>query len=172
MSARSPPTRIRCNPRAFLPPVHPSLTAPAAASSLRKRSLVLKPASKSYPIGNRWIGGDGSAPPNWKPESSGMESPGAFMGEPIRVLIVEDNPADAELMVRALRQAGFAPEWERVETEADYLAGLDAAPEVILSDSSLPRFDGIQALDLLKQRGLAIPFVLVSGRMEEDRAVE
>jgi two-component system, cell cycle sensor histidine kinase and response regulator CckA len=94
------------------------------------------------------------------------------MGENIRVLIVEDDPADAELMVRHLQRGGFAPDWVRVETESDYLSSLLRAPEVILSDSNLPHFDGLRALDLLSQRGLDIPFVLVSGRMGEDWAVD
>ena len=94
------------------------------------------------------------------------------MTETIRVLIVEDDPVDADLMVRELKRGGFAPEWVRVQTESEYLAQLDAAPEVILSDSNLPLFDGFEALDLLRQRGLDIPFILVSGRMGEDLAVE
>src|SRR5690242_1441104 len=95
------------------------------------------------------------------------------MSEPIRVLIVEDDVDDAEMLLRALRQTGFAPEWKRVETEAEYLACLEAGTaEVILSDSSLPQFDGFEALELLKGRGLDIPFILVSGHVGEDRAVE
>ena len=94
------------------------------------------------------------------------------MAEPIRVLIVEDDSADAELMVRALRNAGFAPEWKRVETPRDYLACLDPEPEVILSDANLPEFDGMEALELLRERGLDIPFILISGSLGEDRAVE
>jgi PAS domain S-box-containing protein len=94
------------------------------------------------------------------------------VAEPIRVLIVEDDSADAELMVRALRNAGFAPEWKRVETPRDYLACLDPEPEVILSDANLPEFDGMEALELLRERGLDIPFILISGSLGEDRAVE
>jgi two-component system cell cycle sensor histidine kinase/response regulator CckA len=94
------------------------------------------------------------------------------MDENIRVLIVEDDPADAELMVRQLQRGGFAPDWVRVETESDYLSSLLQKPEVILSDSNLPQFNGLRALDLLSQRGLDIPFLLVSGRMGEDWAVD
>ncbi|MGA8030325.1 MAG: response regulator [Bryobacteraceae bacterium] len=94
------------------------------------------------------------------------------MTDPIRVLIVEDNPADAELAVYQLKRAGFVPEWRRVETEAQYLAGLDEAPELILADASLPQFDGLRALDLLHGRELDIPFLLVSGSLGEDRAVD
>ncbi len=94
------------------------------------------------------------------------------MSEAVRVLIIEDDPADAELMVRELERAGFAPAWERVETADDYLAALARAPEVILSDSKLPLFDGLEALDLLNQRRIDIPFILVSGRVGEDLAVD
>lgn len=94
------------------------------------------------------------------------------MSEPLRVLIVEDDPVDADLMVRELKRGGFAPDWVRVQTEDEYLTQLDLGPEVILSDSNLPLFDGFEALDLLCRRGLDIPFILVSGRMGEDVAVD
>ena len=61
------------------------------------------------------------------------------MTEPLRVLIVEDRPSDAELMVLRLEEEGFAPDWVRVEDEAAYLAQLEARPDLILSDWSLPR---------------------------------
>src|SRR4051794_35824978 len=94
------------------------------------------------------------------------------MPEGIRVLIIEDDPADADLMVLALQRAGFAPDWDRVETESDYLSRLQPPPDIILSDSSLPGFDGLRALELLQQGGLDIPFILVSGRVGEDLAVD
>jgi two-component system, cell cycle sensor histidine kinase and response regulator CckA len=94
------------------------------------------------------------------------------MSEPVRVLIVEDDPVDADLMVRELKRGGFTPDWVRVQTESEYLAELEKEPEVILSDSNLPLFDGFEALDLLRKRGLDIPFILVSGRMGEDVAVD
>ncbi|MDP9053525.1 MAG: response regulator [Acidobacteriota bacterium] len=94
------------------------------------------------------------------------------MSETVRVLIVEDDPVDAELMVRELKRGGFAAQWTRVDTEEEFLRELDRAPDVILSDSKLPLFDGFEALDLLRDRGLDIPFILVSGRLGEDLAVE
>ena len=94
------------------------------------------------------------------------------MRDDIRVLIVEDSSDDAELMARELERDGFNLEWERVETEDEYLRCLRGAPQVILSDSCLPQFDGLRALELLQQHGLDIPFLLVSGRLGEDRAVE
>ena len=72
----------------------------------------------------------------------------------LRLLIVEDNPSDAELMLRELRRAGFDPEWRRVETEADFLAGLAPEPDLILSDHAMPQFSGLKALELVGERGL------------------
>ena len=93
------------------------------------------------------------------------------MAQPLNVLLLEDNPHDAELIVRELKRAGFAPVWERVENEADYLHRLEARPEIILSDFALPDFDGVRALTLLKERGLDIPFILISGTIGEETAV-
>jgi PAS domain S-box-containing protein len=89
----------------------------------------------------------------------------------IRVLILEDRPEDAELMVEELRRGGFDPLWQRVETEADYLAGLASGPSVILADYHLPGFDAARALQLLRERSLDIPFIVVSGVIGEDIAV-
>ena len=92
--------------------------------------------------------------------------------QPLRVLILEDKPSDAELMVDELRQAGFEPDWRRVDTEADYLAHLDPVPDIILADYSLPQWDAPHALRALQERGLDVPFVMVSGTVGEDVAVE
>jgi two-component system, cell cycle sensor histidine kinase and response regulator CckA len=89
----------------------------------------------------------------------------------LRVLVLEDQPADAELMIREIRCAGFVPDWKRVETEESFLAELGHSPELILSDYSMPRFDGLRALALLQERGLDIPFILISGSLGEEVAV-
>lgn len=94
------------------------------------------------------------------------------MARPLRVLLVEDNPNDAELVLRELRQAGFYPDWLRVETEPDYLAQLQPEPDIILSDYAMPEFSGPRALELLKQSGFDIPFIIISGTIGEDVAVE
>lgn len=94
------------------------------------------------------------------------------MGTPLNLLIVEDSASDAELLRHELEQGGFAVQWQRVETEADFLTRLSSPPDLIISDYSLPQFDGLKALELLHQRGLEIPFILVSGSTGEDRAVE
>jgi|GEM_PF-916863 len=95
-----------------------------------------------------------------------------FMPSSIRVLIVEDRPADAELIIRELRQAGFEPDWQRVETEEDYLAQLASRPDIILADHNLPQFSAPRALALLQERGLDIPFVIITGSISEEVAVE
>jgi PAS domain S-box-containing protein len=94
------------------------------------------------------------------------------MPQPLRVLVLEDNPNDAELVVGELRRAGFEPDWRRVDTEKDYLANLNDGFDVILSDYAMPEFGGMRALELLKQRGLGIPFIIVSGAIGEDAAVQ
>ncbi len=90
---------------------------------------------------------------------------------PLKVLILEDQPSDAELMVDELRQSGFAPEWVRVETKAEYLAHLNPSLDVILADHTLPQFNGLTALILLQERRLDIPFIIVSGSITEELAV-
>ena len=94
------------------------------------------------------------------------------MTTPLRVLIVEDNPDDAELMVLRLVKEDFQPQWQRVQTEAEYLAALEPPPDLILADWRLPHFSGLRALQLLRQRGLDIPFVIVSGSIGEETAVD
>ncbi|MEO8158577.1 MAG: GAF domain-containing protein [Betaproteobacteria bacterium] len=95
------------------------------------------------------------------------------MDHSIRILLVEDSEADAELEYRALRRAGVAFEAQRVQTEADFVAQL-AQPsfDVIVSDYSLPGFGGLDALEIARQRVPDIPFVFVSGALGEDKAVE
>ncbi len=90
----------------------------------------------------------------------------------LRVLILEDAPADAELMLEELRRAGSEAVWQRVETEAEYLACLDPAPDLILADYVLPQFDALRALRLMQERGLDIPFIVVTGAVSEEVAVE
>ncbi len=94
------------------------------------------------------------------------------MSTPLRVLILEDQMSDVELMLHELRQAGFDPDWQRVETEADYLAHLGADFDVILADYNMPQFDAPRALRLLQERGLDIPFIIVTGSISEEVAVE
>ena len=91
----------------------------------------------------------------------------------IRVLILEDRQQDAELMVRELQRNQIEPEWQRVETEADFTAQLNSAPpDVILSDYCMPQLEAFRALELLRQIDRNIPFIVVSGAIGEDVAVK
>ncbi|MBI3951054.1 MAG: PAS domain S-box protein [Acidobacteria bacterium] len=94
-----------------------------------------------------------------------------MMSTLLRILILEDQPADAELVLHELRQAGFEPVWQRVETEWDYLAHLDPTPDLILADYTMPQFNALRALELIQERGLDIPFIVVSGTIGEEVAV-
>jgi PAS domain S-box-containing protein len=89
----------------------------------------------------------------------------------IRVLILEDRPEDAELMVHELRRSQFEPDWKRVETESEYNAHLGWRPDLILSDYNMPLLNAPRALDLLRELDLDIPFIVVSGAIGEDVAV-
>ncbi len=84
-----------------------------------------------------------------------------------RVLILEDRAPDAELMLRELRQSGFEPEWHLVDNEVDFAASLNPPPDLILADYSLPQWNALHALHLLQSRDLDIPFIVVTGTLEE-----
>ena len=94
------------------------------------------------------------------------------MAIPLHVLILEDNPSDAELEMHELRRAGYDPIVDRVETEQDYRDHLEPAPEIILADFSMPEFDSLRALEIMQERELDIPFIIVSGTIGEERAVQ
>ena len=94
------------------------------------------------------------------------------MSHPLRVLILEDSPTDAEVMVRHLREAGYAPEWRRVETEAEFLAHLEPTLDLILADYTLPNFTARRALELLLEAGWEIPTIIVTGTVSEEIAIE
>lgn len=94
------------------------------------------------------------------------------MARPLKLLIAEDNPVDAELLVRALRKSGFEPDWQRVDCEPDFAAGLQPGIELVLSDFEMPQFNGLQALHLVRQRMPEVPLILVSGTIGEETAVE
>jgi len=95
------------------------------------------------------------------------------VSEPIRVLIVEDLPTDAELSEREVSKALGSCEFRRVETREKYLAALDEfCPALIVSDYRLPHFDGMTALKLAVEHCPDVPFIIVTGSMNEDTAVE
>src|SRR5262245_32934957 len=91
--------------------------------------------------------------------------------EPLRVLYLEDQPSDVELVQYELERAGLYIELRHVRTRAEYLASLrDFAPSIVLSDHRLPAFDSLGALDLLRSHSPHVPFILLTGKLGEERA--
>jgi two-component system, cell cycle sensor histidine kinase and response regulator CckA len=89
----------------------------------------------------------------------------------LRVLIVDDSGDDAELVLHELRHEGYAPESLRVDTAGDFASALESPWDVILSDYSMPRFSLFAALDIVRERGIDAPFIIVSGTIGEEIAV-
>jgi DNA-binding NtrC family response regulator len=89
----------------------------------------------------------------------------------IRVLLLEDNHDDAELLVVELTLSGFEVEWDRVETEAAFIENLSPDLDIILADYTLPQFNAQGALERLQQKGYDIPFIVVTGTITEETAV-
>ncbi|MDF3059358.1 MAG: hybrid sensor histidine kinase/response regulator [Rariglobus sp.] len=87
-------------------------------------------------------------------------------------MIVEDNPLDADLAIKALERSGRRLAVVRVETRAEFLKELANPPDLILCDYHLPSFDAPEALDLLKQQSINVPFIILSGSIGEETAVE
>ena len=88
----------------------------------------------------------------------------------IRVLIVEDIPADAELMLQGLRRSGIDPVAKVVREEPDFREALASfSPEVVLIDYSLPRFSGRKALGIARREDPLLPVILVTGTLQEQR---
>ncbi|MEO6186905.1 MAG: diguanylate cyclase, partial [Steroidobacteraceae bacterium] len=91
----------------------------------------------------------------------------------IRILFVEDQKVDAELAIHKLKRAGIACEWRRVETGPTLTDALaEFAPDIILSDFSLPHFDGMAALRIAQAQAPMVPFVFLSGTIGEERAID
>ncbi len=90
----------------------------------------------------------------------------------LRVLLIEDSEDDALLLNRELRRYGFKPDVQRVETLGDMAAALDRSSwDIAIADWNLPRFGVLEALDLLHERRLDLPFIVISGVVAEDMAV-
>ncbi|MEW8691140.1 MAG: EAL domain-containing protein [Candidatus Thiodiazotropha endolucinida] len=90
----------------------------------------------------------------------------------LNILIVEDLPYDAELMALRLRDEGFDLDYTRVQGETAYIKALEKSPDIILCDWHLPQFSGQRALSLLRQQHLDIPFIIVSGGIGEEAAID
>lgn len=91
---------------------------------------------------------------------------------PLRLLLVEDSEPDASLILRQLSRGGYEVQSQRVETAAQLEAALDAGSwDLVVSDHSMPGFRGLEALRIIEDRGLDIPFLFVSGTLGEETAV-
>jgi PAS domain S-box-containing protein len=100
-----------------------------------------------------------------------LHGEGNFMST--KVLIAEDNPADFEIVEFTLRQAGLEIAAQRVDTEEDFRSALTQfSPDIVLSDYEMPGFNGVEALKILKELRPDIPFILVTGAIGEEAAIE
>jgi signal transduction histidine kinase len=94
------------------------------------------------------------------------------MNIPLRVLIVEDSTDDADLLLRALRRGGFDPQHRRVDSAAGVNQAMDEqAWDIVIADYVMPRFSGLAALELMKERGLDLPVIIMSGKVSEEVVV-
>ena len=94
------------------------------------------------------------------------------MKRPLQVLVIEDSADDALLLEIELQRAGYDPVCHRVETPAALTTALERQRwDLIIADYRLPQFDGLAALALVKEKGLDLPFIIVSGYITEDTAV-
>jgi PAS domain S-box-containing protein len=108
-----------------------------------------------------------------KSGSSKSPARGYYMNKPLRILILEDQPADAELVTCELRKAGLEFVAKTVATENEFLAELrNSAPELILADYSLPGYHGLSALAAAQKQCPETPFIFVSGTLGEEKAIE
>src|SRR4051812_33612682 len=95
------------------------------------------------------------------------------MGQYLRTLLVEDSELDAELLLRELRRGGYDVACERVENAEAMNAALDAqAWDLVVSDFTLPTFSAFAALAVVRERQLDVPFIIISGTIGEEAAVE
>ena len=98
-------------------------------------------------------------------QSSGSPKP---VNAKLRILLLEDNDTDAEVIRHQLKAGGFDFQLSRVQSEAELHRELDAAePDVVLSDHGLPAFDGFRALEIVRARNPDLPFIFVSGSNDQ-----
>lgn len=95
------------------------------------------------------------------------------MSQPLRVLILEDSPADADLAVMELQRARLAPEATRVDSRAALIEALERETwDAVIADYRLPGWRGLDALKILQERAIDVPFIIVSGNIGEEKAIE
>src|SRR5882672_98693 len=148
-------------PASGLRPCSASCTGKGGASG-RRRKWAREPCSFS-----RWRSAEKRlSMPGWSRKKPMDRTP-------IRVLFIEDSEVDVELALRSLEQGGFQVSWDRVDLEEDLKRVLGSSrPHAILSDFSMPRFDGVDALRLAKELAPGVPFIFLSGTIGEERAIE
>src|SRR5687768_567896 len=93
------------------------------------------------------------------------------MGQPLRVLLIEDSDFDATLLVRMLGKGGYDLKHERVETAGQLEKALEREWDLVIADYNLPQFSAPDALEIVKKTGRDIPFIIVSGAIGETTAV-
>ncbi|MBZ0157741.1 MAG: EAL domain-containing protein [Alphaproteobacteria bacterium] len=90
----------------------------------------------------------------------------------LRVLVIEDSSVDTKLLIRELKQGGYEPVFKRVDThKAVWDALREQQWDVVISDYKMPAFDGLEALSIVQESGLDLPFILISGKIDEETAV-
>src|SRR6185369_6698410 len=98
---------------------------------------------------------------------------GKGVGTELRILIVEDVPAEAEMAAYYMNAAGIRCEWRRVERENEFREALTGwRPDIVLSDFTLPQFDGMEALEMAGRIAPDTPFLFLSGTIGEERAIQ
>lgn len=93
------------------------------------------------------------------------------MSDRLKVVIIEDSPADAELAVASLQRNWRQIEWRRVETEAEFVAELATHPDVIIADYEVPGFGAVAALRILRKNAVDIPLIVFTGAVTEEIVV-
>jgi diguanylate cyclase (GGDEF)-like protein/PAS domain S-box-containing protein len=107
------------------------------------------------------------------PAVHALRAPPVERTTPLNLLCVDDCEEDVELIVETLRQGRYAPAYERVCTRDALIAALDRQTwDIVICDYSMPQFNGLEALAIVTGRGLDIPFILVSGAVGEETAVQ
>ncbi len=95
------------------------------------------------------------------------------MAESLHVLIVEDSEDDTLLLIRDLRKAGYEPKYKRVDTKTAMISALNKRKwDIVIADYVMPNFNGLEALKMVKERNVDIPFIVVSGSIGEELAVQ
>jgi len=90
------------------------------------------------------------------------------MNTPLRILIVDDSPLDAELLVLTLKRLGYALSWTVTDNAAGLTAALAERPEIVFTDCNMGQFDARDVLELVRAQAPAVPVVVVSGSANED----